>query len=386
MAFSLSGVVTAWGDQPLDARIVIAADDGAIVETVGALLRRLGFESSEQRLADASVDRLAEGDVDVLVVEVQSNDSPGLRLCRRLKKDIRTHLVPVIAVERGDGRSRLPSIDGGADHWIAWPIAEDEMAARLLALLRTRSLVRLIAARQDSLRLRRDWVRYLVHDLRTPLSVTASNVNFVAEEVEARLLDRGEVVQALADTRAALRRMAGMIDDLLDNDRLENGTLRPRFEDVDLGELVQDTVRSVRSYASDVRPILVGLGQRVQLRADRTLVGRVLANLLSNALRYGPSGKPIHVDVGADAQFGRVEVANSGPPIHDSDRERIFQPFVRLDASEGEPGDAAMRHGAGLGLSFCRLAVETHGGRIGVINREGRVVFQVELPLAQRRA
>jgi signal transduction histidine kinase len=112
------------------------------------------------------------------------------------------------------------------------------------------------------------------------------------------------------------------------------------------------------------------------VRGDVVHLRRVVANLVGNALKYSPTDEPVLVSHSRPGTVARMEVVDRGPGISREDQERVFEKFVQL------PGAAAGGlRGVGLGLAFCKLAVEAHGGRIGVESQEGRgTTFWVELP------
>jgi two-component system clock-associated histidine kinase SasA len=113
------------------------------------------------------------------------------------------------------------------------------------------------------------------------------------------------------------------------------------------------------------------------VNADRALIERVLVNLLDNAIRYTPHGGRIHMSLANSDVVQTATVANSGERIPSAERERIFERFVQLHATRPQRGSK----GSGLGLTFCRLAVEAHGGRIWVDDApDGGAAFHFTLP------
>ncbi|HWE31550.1 MAG TPA: ATP-binding protein [Polyangia bacterium] len=118
------------------------------------------------------------------------------------------------------------------------------------------------------------------------------------------------------------------------------------------------------------------VASQLEIEADRGLLDRVLANLLGNALRYARTA--IRISAAVDAERARIVVANDGPQVPAESRARIFVPFIQLD---GAPAG-----GAGLGLAFCRMALQAHGGTIELGDGSaGEVAFEVTLPLRTAR-
>jgi signal transduction histidine kinase len=175
-----------------------------------------------------------------------------------------------------------------------------------------------------------------------------------------------DVVQAnrelLQIGSAASERMRRLVDSLLDVSRLEAGEAQLRLAEVDMGRLVQaafDREQLVWQEGRVRGQCLVPPGLEAVV-CDEERIDRVVANLIDNAVKYTPAGGQVTVAVEAHDGQVAVSVTDSGPGIPPEERERIFQRFARLARDRGK------RRGFGLGLAFCRLAVEAHGGRIWV--------------------
>jgi two-component system, NtrC family, sensor histidine kinase KinB len=164
-----------------------------------------------------------------------------------------------------------------------------------------------------------------------------------------------------------------MIQELLESSRLESGTVPLRTEPVELVRLVDDVVDRVASDRVSVRALAGG----VSVSADAGQVERVLANLVTNALKYSPPGAPVVVRVERADGEAVVSVTDRGARIAPERLARLFQRLTRLRA-----GSSAEVEGIGLGLYIARLIVEAHGGRIWAESDVGTgSTFHVSLPL-----
>jgi signal transduction histidine kinase len=170
-------------------------------------------------------------------------------------------------------------------------------------------------------------------------------------------------------------RLATLISDVLDTSRIDAGTFTFRFSDVDLGELVRDSVAAARLTSDEV-----GLRADVQeplpsVRGDAERLRQVLMNLLDNAIKYSPAGDEVQVRAYAENGRVRVDVRDSGPGIAREDQRLIFEKFGRVTTGNTRPG-------TGLGLFIARSIAEAHGGTLEVASApEHGAVFTLELPL-----
>ncbi|WP_224366739.1 sensor histidine kinase [Hyalangium versicolor] len=229
----------------------------------------------------------------------------------------------------------------------------------------------LMALQQDKDQL----IQFLVHDLRSPLSALSMTFSWLETElVEADLA----LMQGVRTGLAVTGRMERMISELLDLPRLEEGKLELRPQRIDTASLFEE-VRQAFVGAAQFRRLTLEVESPagLMLQGDRALLTRVVENLVANALRYTPPGGRVRLEAGTEAGTSYLAVRNDGPAIAVEQRARIFDKHV-----QGEQ-ERATRKGYGLGLYFSRLAVEAHGGRIGVEDAQGwPTSFVARLPAA----
>lgn len=218
---------------------------------------------------------------------------------------------------------------------------------------------------EDLQRLRQETTELIIHDLRNPLGAIAMawrmlNMLLPAEERQAQ-------AEILSIGQANIDRMQRLIDTLLEVSRLETGEAELRKEPLDLAGMAADLARRQSILAQDGIAFHLALPPNLPCPlADRDKIERVLANLVDNALKYSPSGGV--VTIGAICWPGEVEISvtDQGPGIPEVERQRVFERFAQVAG-----GERPRRRGFGLGLTYCRLTVERHGGRIWVEPGEG---------------
>ncbi|HYI00616.1 HAMP domain-containing sensor histidine kinase [Hyalangium sp.] len=275
----------------------------------------------------------------------------------------RAVLLPVMQVSQamrrfgsGHKRTRAPETGPAELHDMARTF--NEMAASL--------------ARQQEDQL--TFLAGVAHDLRNPLS---------ALKMSTALADPGRgdasperIQKMLALVRRQVARLDRMVGDLLDATRIEAGKLELQFEDRDAGELARAVVELYQATGSSHELSLCLPETSVRLRCDGIRIEQVLNNLVSNALKYSPTGTRVEVTVLREGDEAFFSVSDQGIGISTEERRHLFTPFNRTH------GARERAQGAGLGLSVARRIVEAHGGRIEVDSQPGQgSVFRVRLPL-----
>jgi signal transduction histidine kinase len=221
----------------------------------------------------------------------------------------------------------------------------------------------------------------LVHDLRSPLSAILSALNVIEDSLTAAQLN-SLTHQALLTAQNSARRALGMVESLLDISRMESGKIELTLKLFHIQTLAAQALAEFRAQAQEFG---IHLDNAIpqdfpMLRADQGKILRVLTNLIDNALKFTPSEGEVTLSASLSGEeWAVVQISDNGPGIAEEYREKIFDRFSPIPAQLG-----GRRRGSGLGLAFCRLAIEAHRGRIWVEPRAGGgSIFAFTLPLAR---
>ena len=220
-------------------------------------------------------------------------------------------------------------------------------------------------------RLREQFIAILGHDLRNPLHA----VHASSDMLERRLTDPALLTIATR-IKSNARRMAGLIDDILDfaRGRLGGGIAVELTEIENLNTGLLTVIQELQDSQPDCQ-IIADIGVSCSVRCDLGRLQQIASNLLGNALTHGLPKSPVKISAKADANDFVLEVWNAGEPIPAESLDKIFEPFWRHSVSAG-------RNGLGLGLHICSQIVRAHQGRISVTStREGGTQFTARLPL-----
>jgi signal transduction histidine kinase len=235
----------------------------------------------------------------------------------------------------------------------------------------------LLARLEDSFARQRRFMADASHELRTPTAVLRTEADVILAQHHRT---EEEYRASLTVIRDAAGRLARIVDDLFALARVDAENVATRRERVYVEELVDDAMRMVRPL-SEARGIHVKMQEAVEapVDADADLLGRLLINLLDNAIKHSPDDGVVEVRMQRRDGVVDVGVIDQGRGIPEEDRERIFQRFVRLSGD----GDAAPEQtGVGLGLAIARRIAEAHGGSLIVFDSiPGRTEFRLTLPI-----
>jgi len=222
------------------------------------------------------------------------------------------------------------------------------------------------------------------HELRTPAAIVRTEADVTLSR-EAR--PENEYRASMSIVRDASRRLGRIVEDLFLIARADAGHLVVNPAPLDLDELVRDTARSVKPIADECG-VRVELGSlaAAPVVGDRDLLGRLVLNLLDNAIKHAPEGSAVEVSLRAAGDACELSVVDHGPGIPPEARERVFERFFRVDAARSREA-STLTSGAGLGLSICRRIAGLHGGRVELAGtRPGRTEFRVTLPMEDAAA
>jgi signal transduction histidine kinase len=222
--------------------------------------------------------------------------------------------------------------------------------------------------------LRADFVSLVSHELRSPMAAVIGAARTLQDRW--RMLSAPQRESFLALIGDETTRLAELVGDVLDTSRIEAGTFSYRFEEVDLGRVVDEAVEAAVLAQQEV-PVIASIpGGLPAIRGDRTRLRQVLGNLIENAVKYSPESGEVRVSAAAANGAVRIAVRDTGPGIPPDQQARIFEKFGRVDV----PG--ASKPGTGLGLFIARSIAEAHGGSLDVSSGpEPGSTFVLTLPL-----
>lgn len=244
-------------------------------------------------------------------------------------------------------------------------------------------ILRDVTEEQALTRLRDDLTHMLIHDLRSPLGSILTSVALIQQVAKPGQPLEPDILELLSLVQSSGQQLLRLINQLLEIARLESGAVPLNRQATPPAELVAGAIERHRAAAeaASVRLKAEVAADLQPLAVDAELIGRVLDNLLDNAVKYAPDGSLVRVWVRASTLRGLVVfgVRDQGPGIAPEEQDRLFQKFQRIR------GQRARRGGTGLGLAFCKLVIEAHQGRIWLDSAPGAgSTFAFSLPIDAR--
>lgn len=221
--------------------------------------------------------------------------------------------------------------------------------------------------------LKGDFIAMVSHDLRTPLTSIQMYLDLLNKGAYGQLNERGS--EGLQSASANSEQLVKLVNDLLDLEKIESGTLTLQQEEHDVDMLIQTAINACSGIATKYKVSIDLLDfAPIHLKADGDRLVQVLVNLLTNAVKFSPAGESVLIKAEKNARSVKISIYDHGPGVPEDKRERIFERFEQVGTTK--------RSGVGLGLAICKRIIECHGGKIGVqANQPCGSIFWISLPI-----
>jgi len=363
-------------NEPAD--ILIVDDTPANLHLLSEILKTNGYKVRPVTGGAPALLAATSKSPDLILLDINMPDMNGFEVCERLKADCKLKEVPVLFISaNGATKDKVKAFNCGGVDYITKPFQSEEVLARVKTHLQIQRQQRHLQESYDKLRelesLRDNLVHMIIHDMSTPISVINISLSMLGDFSGSKPNKSSAVVFQAASN--SVQQLQDMVSHLLAVSRLEAGEMPLDKIECQLDQLINTTIQQ-RAFSNGGHAINVEAPTGIKVFCDQNIIQRVLGNLLGNALKFIPEMGEVKIAVSTCNGKARVCVTDNGPGIPAESHLRIFEKFGQVKST------GHRNLGTGLGLAFCRLAVEAHGGQIGVGSEPGKgSTFWFELPL-----
>lgn len=365
------------------ADILVVDDTPANLQLLAEMLKAEGHKVRPVTSGAVALQAALSRPPDLTLLDISMPGMDGYEVCGYLKADAVLKEVPVLFISAlGETEDKVKAFNCGGVDYITKPFRCEEVMARVKTQLQIRRQKRSLQESYDRLRelesLRDSLVHMVVHDMNSPIAVLGIGLSMLEKEAGSGL---NEAHRKLLDVSVkSTKKLAEMVSQLLAVSRMEAGEMPLEKSVCELDQIVRNAVQP-RVMVCEDNTISVEAPPGLKTLCDAKIIQRVVGNLVDNAIKFSPAKSEVRVAVLPGRTELQVTVSDNGPGIPEGYRRKIFDKFCQVDSKKNK------NFGTGLGLAFCRLAVEAHGGRIGVECGSGSgSTFWFTLPVEQSTA
>jgi len=358
----------------MKSKILIVDDVKENVDILNQYFSARGFQTILAYGGAQAVDKAERERPDVILLDIMMPDVDGFRVCEILKKE-RTHFknIPIILVTaKEDIDSKIKGLSLGAEDYVTKPFDVKELEARVNSALRLKKALDELKELND---LKNQFLGMASHDIKAPISRIERTVEAILKN---KSILKPEQLEYLKKIREEAQGIFNLISDLLNVVKIETGKMGLEFEKVSLEKLVEEVFR-MNQISAEAKKIEMEIHmdkEAPKILADPARLLEVVENVMTNAIKFTPSGKKIKIYVKKAKGGVELSIQDEGVGIPKQELPRLFDRFARLSpqATSGEKG-------TGLGLSICKQIVDLHKGKIEVQSEVGQgTLITVFLP------
>ncbi|MGG6296023.1 hybrid sensor histidine kinase/response regulator [Leptolyngbya sp. AN02str] len=352
------------------ATILIIDDEPDNFDVIEAYLDQADYQLSYVSNGQQAFDLLKSFQPDVILLDVMMPVMNGIEFCQKFKASTQWRHIPIIIVTALTASEDLARcLAAGADDFISKPVNRLELRARLSSMLRIK---RHYDNLQAVLRMREDMVNMVVHDLRNPLA----SITLAADLLQRPNFPPERQAVKVKQIALAGKELQAMIDTLLLMAKLEAGKLILDIVSVDLNALCLSALEAFDAIANQKNVQLCSQLANLDcmVAVDQALFRRIIDNLLSNAIKFSPTNSQVYLSTESlTTEKIRIKVTDQGTGVTEEMRQTIFERYEIGTFIQGV-------NQTGLGLAFCKLAIEAHGGEIMVENNQPNgAIFMIDM-------
>ena len=363
------------------ADVLVVDDTPANLRLLSRMLTDNGYKVRPVPNGKLALDAVAAAPPDIILLDVRMPEMDGFEVCKKLKEKEETVDIPVIFISAlQEMEDKIHGFEAGGVDYITKPFQQEEVLIRLSTHLTIRNQKEKLKEQFDVLKeleaMRDTLSHMIVHDLNNTLQAIIGYAEMMLECMGTLRKEEMELYtqSIISNGRTTIE----MIRAILDVGRMESGQMQLALSQFSLPEVVTEVHEEIKCLLEQ-RKLKIKLevpGSLPVMQADREIIRRIIINILGNAIRYSPEQSTITVTADQVGEVFRIMISDQGSGIPAEYKERIFEKYGQVDAKK-----TGRKYSTGLGLAFCKMAVEAHDGRIGVSDKvSGGSTFWFEVP------
>jgi signal transduction histidine kinase len=354
--------------------VLIVDDEEKNIRLLKAILGVEGYSIQQAFNGKQALELVKEAPPDLILLDVMMPEMDGFELCGILKQNKATRFIPVVMVTSLRGSENLVKAkEAGADDFLNKPVDKTELLVRVKSMLRMKSYsdelvtaYKEIALKNRKLKeleaAKNSFMHMIVHDLKTPLTAVSLSLELLLTGIAQLTEDHTSILEKCIDYCADID---NSLKTILDLEKMEEGKLNLSKSVVNPWAVVDEVLAqfSVKIGMKKIETYFPSPLNETRATFDPEIIKRVVGNLISNAVRHTPEQGRIELNIEVserDSTFN-FSIRDNGNGVDPAHHQKIFEKFQQ--AEEGNNADSGT---SGLGLAFCKVAIERHGGRIWV--------------------
>ncbi len=351
--------------------ILIVDDMPSNVQLLASMLKNNGYKVRVALTGKRAIEAICNCPPDIILLDITMPEMNGYEVCEELKKDSKLNEIPVIFISAlHETANKVQAFQKGGVDYISKPFQLEEVAARISTHLELRRQKCLLQESYNELRklenFRDSLIHMIVHDMRAPLVGIKGFLELLESIDGEKFSDKGK--SFVLRMKGGTEILVEMINSLLDVHKMESGKMELKLSLSNLVSLAQEALAKLESLLG-IRKIIKNFpSDSTIINCDPFIISRVIQNLISNAIKFTPeSTGEIFLSILDQQESILFSVKDNGPGIPTEYHQKIFEKFGQVESRTNY-----RKYSTGLGLTFCRLAVEAHGGFIKVESEVGK--------------
>ena len=335
--------------------ILIVDDEYDMIELLKAVLSPLGYEIRYTQSGEKALEMVESENIDLILLDLMMPNINGYEVCKIIKKDKKTRMIPILVISAlSDVKDNIKAMEVGAEGFLSKPFNNQLVIAYVQSLIKVKKLTdELIKVDQ----LKDDLTRMIIHDLRNPLISALGFLNLSLKES-----NQEKVKWYSHIIKSGVNEAFNFLENLHDITRLEKNKLELKRSKENVYFIISELIDAL-TPVFEKRGLTTELQCECNLKysVDPQVFKRIVQNILTNAAKYAKENTSVIIHVIKKKGALTVQISNEGDIIPEKYRLKIFEKFGQVELKK--KGDNI---GTGLGLAFCKIAVEAHNGRIWV--------------------